>query len=293
MLAKYENGNYSVSIDDDGTKIRSCKENTFNPEFPESIDLKITDQCELNCPPCHESSCVDGEHGDIFSPFINTLHPGQEVAIGGGNPLAHPYLIPLLLNLSSLGIIANLTIHQYHFVHNISFVRNLVNAKLLHGLGISLSSPTPDFIEKVKEFPNAVIHTIDGVHTFHMLEPLLDKNLKILILGYKAKGRGKDLYVDLFESIQHNQKSIKDNMVKILNSFTTVSFDNLTIEQIGMRSYLLEDEWKKFYMGDDGKFTFYIDLVKQEFALSSTSLKRHPIGELTIKEMFDKIRSGI
>ena len=46
-----------------------------------------------------------------------------------------------------------------------------------------------------------------------------------------------------------------------------------------------EEKWNEFYMGDDGKFTMYIDLVKKEFARSSISEKRYSLLE-NIEDMF-------
>ena len=39
---KYRNGNYNVTILEDGTKIRHNKLDCFIPEKPESMDIKIT-----------------------------------------------------------------------------------------------------------------------------------------------------------------------------------------------------------------------------------------------------------
>lgn len=55
ILNQYINGNTLVTIYNDGTKIREYNKDP-QPEFPESIDLKITDYCDMGCPYCHESS---------------------------------------------------------------------------------------------------------------------------------------------------------------------------------------------------------------------------------------------
>ena len=39
-------------------------------------------------------------------------------------------------------------------------------------------------------------------------------------------------------------------------------------------------------MGNDGNYTFYIDMVKGEFAKNSISKERFPIGNKTMDEMF-------
>ena len=96
LLGAYKNGNYNVTIFDNGTKIRETKEDKFVSKFPECIDIKITNYCDRNCPYCHENSSTKGKHGILSRNFILTLKPYTELAIGGGNPLSHPNLIPFL-----------------------------------------------------------------------------------------------------------------------------------------------------------------------------------------------------
>lgn len=55
QIAKYQNGNTTVIIMNDGTKIREY-ENAPEILHPESIDVKITDYCDMGCAYCHESS---------------------------------------------------------------------------------------------------------------------------------------------------------------------------------------------------------------------------------------------
>lgn len=40
LIGQYKNGNYTVSIYDDGTKIRENDLDFFEPAFPESMDIK-------------------------------------------------------------------------------------------------------------------------------------------------------------------------------------------------------------------------------------------------------------
>lgn len=103
LLHSYPNGNYIVSIFDDGTKVRHNNLSYFAPDFPESIDLKISNQCDMGCRMCHENSTPDGKHGDLSLPFLSTLRAGTELAIGGGNPLVHPDLIPFLERMKDQG----------------------------------------------------------------------------------------------------------------------------------------------------------------------------------------------
>ena len=109
ILGEYDNGNYHVTIYEDGTKVRETfDENAteFIAEYPECMDVKITNRCGKNCSFCHENSTPDGEHGEILTAkFWNTLKPYTEIAIGGGNPLEHPDLVTFLIKLKKLKLL--------------------------------------------------------------------------------------------------------------------------------------------------------------------------------------------
>ena len=54
-----------------------------------------------------------------------------------------------------------------------------------------------------------------------------------------------------------------------------------------------EEEIPKYYMGDDGKFTMYVDLVKKEYAKNSISEERYSLSDLaTVEEIFAKIKES-
>lgn len=61
LLHLYQNGNYDVKIYSDGTKVRTTEDDEFIAQFPENIDCKITNKCDMGCAFCHENSVVDGE----------------------------------------------------------------------------------------------------------------------------------------------------------------------------------------------------------------------------------------
>lgn len=272
LLGKYKNGNYTVSIFSDGTKVRETNEDRFCPEWAENMDIKITNKCSMNCAFCHEGSAPAGKHGDILNEkFVDTLHPYQEVAIGGGNVLEHPDLILFLEKLRDRKVIANITVNQVHFEQNFKLIQRLVNEKLIYGLGVSLVNPTEDFILKISTIPNAVIHVINGILKPEDIESLRDKDLKILILGYKQLRRGFHYLTESYEEVRENQKWMYDTLSDILSMFKVVSFDNLAIEQLEVKRFVKDDEWEEFYMGDDGSFTYYIDMVERKFSQSSTA----------------------
>ena len=289
VIGNYKNGDYFVTILEDGTKIRHNDLPYFTPEAPESMDLKITNQCDMMCPFCHEKSTPTGVHGDILGmPFIDTLLPYTEIAIGGGNPLSHPDLIPFLWELKDKKIIANMTVNQVHFGRNFELIKELCENKLIHGIGVSLTAATPDFIEKVETLPNAVIHVIYGVTPMREIEELYGRGLKILVLGYKDFGRGEAFIRE--NDLREEFKKMYDGLDTMMKNFKVLSFDNLAIRQLEVGRLMSQEEWDTFYMGDDGQFTMYVDAVNKEFAVSSTSKERWPvIGD--IQSMFKKVRT--
>ena len=291
-FAKVHNGNYDIYFDlETGTKIRKNDLDCFIPEKPESMDYKITNKCDRGCAFCHEDSKPDGNHGDIMNDkFIETLNPLTELAIGGGNPLEHPDLIPFLKKCKKLKLIPNMTVNQIHFMKNQKKIKDLIDKKLIYGLGISLVFITDEFLNLVKDYPNAVIHMINGVHTVDDFRKLYDKNLKILILGYKEFRRGKNYYN---EEIEFNKERNYVFLPEIVEHFNVVSFDNLALDQLKVKDMMRKEDWEQFYLGNDGQFTMFIDSVNKTFSKSSTT----PIEQRQkmlddIKPMFDYVRNN-
>lgn len=287
ILHKYSNGNYDVELYNDGTKIRRTKADSFVSAFPENIDVKITNYCDAGCSFCHEDSTRRGQHGNLELEFFNTLKAGTELAIGGGNPLSHPQLIPFLTRMKNQGVICNLTINQIHFENSQPLIQELVKNDLVKGIGVSLMRYKDSLIELTSQYENIVFHVINGIVRLEELRKMYQKNLKILILGYKYLRRGADFYS---EKIELNKKEIYDNIHEIIRNFQVVSFDNLGIEQLNVKRLMLNHEWETFFMGDDGMFTMYVDCTKEEFALSSTRLQREPVKE-NIVDMFNVVKT--
>ena len=144
--------------------------------------------------------------------------------------------------------------------------------------------------DKIKKYPTAVIHTINGILTEEDFEALKDNDLKVLVLGYKDLRRGVDYHDNNRDEIEKNQEWLSKNLSDFLCGFDTVSFDNLGLEQLPVRNLMTEEEWDSFYMGDDGGYTFYIDCVANTFSKNSISLERFQLMD-NIDDMFQKILS--
>lgn len=293
MFKQYTNGNYQVLINPKtGTKIRINDLDFFSPSQPESIDLKITNRCNMNCLFCHEDSSPDGKHADIDQNFFCTFNKYQEVALGGGNVLEHPELDRLLNMLKDQEVFPSITINQRHFIDDFERIYKLYENNLIYGVGVSLNdSSDPRLVELLEKIPTSVIHSINGLLTKQDIENLKENNLKLLILGYKNLRRGEEYKKTHNKEISQNMEFLVNNLKYVFNCFSIVSFDNLALAQLPVKDCIDEDSWNTVYMGDDGVFTYYVDAVEKKFAESSTSMSRKDIKERTVNEMYSIIRS--
>jgi hypothetical protein len=279
----YRNGNYLVCITKGGSKYRIGK--NPNPLFPESIDIKITNKCDAACPYCHESSQPNGKHGNwgTIKRFLYPLPAGIELAIGGGNPLEFPHLEELVTGLRLHNRIANLTVNAQHLEQmKDSGIRP-------NALGISyVESLHEDIVLFCRMVPfQTVIHLIAGVHTIDDLEKCLFDFDRILILGYKGIGRGTDHFS---QATADNLSDMQRNIGLYIGKSKVLAFDNAAIKQLDIPRFFTKKTWEKFYMGDDGEYTMYIDFVEQEYGISSTSQERFPLDS-SIQECFSQLRS--
>lgn len=303
-IKTYVNGGVGVIVKYDGTKIRYID---GPPELPESIDLKITDYCDAGCLYCHESSTTRGKHGntDTILEIIDQMIPGTELAIGGGNPLSHPDIVEILSYCKEKGVIANITVNEFHLDDLLSDESWNIRCNIEGGIGISLSkNPNIDKLKQLNDgHRHVVFHLIHRVHK-ESLCLLLAKKFeipKVLILGYKEFGFGvkykKDNDINLNEYYLGRNSCGLAFTNKYLRRSIDFSFDNLALEQLNVKDWMIknewmsQEEWNKRYMGDDGKFTMYIDAVKKHFAVSSTSPRNKWVGDL--KEAFNCVRKGI
>lgn len=280
IIGMYKNGNYIVTMVSDGTKIRSTKDDEFIPMFAENCDVKITDKCDAGCPFCYEGCTVNGKHAKLMNDdgtpywqFLNSIKPYTELALNG-NDMTHPELVAFLKFLKSKKVFANLTVNQKHFNIYKDLLKSLMDEKLIWGLGISLNdSSDKSLFEFASENSNVVIHTIAGILNEKDFNNMKEyTNLKILILGYKTLKRGVSYIESNNSSVHSNMDWLRENLNTLVNTFNVISFDNLAIDQLNVKYTLFKDkknEWDSFYMGDDGNFTFYIDLVKGEFSKNS------------------------
>lgn len=293
LLGQYRNGTYFVSIYNDGTKVRIAPDDVFIPDFAENVDVQTSNRCNNNCSFCYAGCTPDGSFGKLLGwRFLESLHPYTEMALNLNFPVQDDF-IDFLKYIKTKKVIANITVNQNHFEQHEPYIKSLYEQDLIHGLGVSLVKPTVDFINKIKCYPDAVIHVINGIVTPWQLDRMSNNGLKLLILGYKDIGRGVDYKSDHSDKIETNQRYISNHIEELIKKFKVISFDNLALEQINVKRLLSDEQWEEFYMGDDGTVTFFINLVDGYFAANSLSSIHYPIGEKSMDEMFKIIRGTL
>lgn len=295
LIGAYTNGNYQVAIFEDGTKIRSndieptegqSPDECFIAEFPESIDVTITHRCNAGCEMCYAGCTMHGENADIMNAkWIDGLKPYTEMAIGGGNIFEHPDLIPFLEKLSARKVFANITVNQRHFMDRYNDIVYMINTGLVKGVGVSVFNPTDELLDAMAGIENAVAHCILGVVTLNEIVKMYDRDMRVLLLGYKTTGRGEAYSFKHYSDIGNNIAEIDRSISDLVKHFKVVSFDNLALKQLNIKDMLTTEEWNRFYMGDDGvdgkttSATMFIDMVDEVFAINSMEHVRYSIKE--------------
>lgn len=297
---KYFNGNYFVELSNRGTKVKRAlrKGEEFSPEFPDSIDLKITDKCDIGCKFCHESSTTTGKKFNLANTIqlLDKLPKcGIEVAIGGGDVLTCPSDLCLLVNwLIKNKFAPRLTLNYQSLVYwlntrkDSAIVKNVLSNMSYNGaVGISLTDIPKDLEKSLDSMYNfldrnrIVFHIIAGIFPpnkiLELKEIVNNKSYfatKILILGYKSFGRAQGTTVDLTDwkkSIKQIIYDLRTNYMGIRESEIILGFDNLALEQLDIESSLFKEDWAKLYNGDEFTSSMYVDAVEETFAPTSRS----------------------
>lgn len=285
IIAQYKNGDTLVTMYADGTKERDTTKGD-RADFPESMDVKITNWCDAACAWCHEKSTTNGKHADLQPTIdlLTQLPAGAEIAIGGGHPLAHPDFDNFVSELSRHGIICNVTVNEFHFKNERSRLEKLIADKHVYGVGYSYSTIPCDW-----DYEHLVQHVIIGTIPYSQLEEITKSCKKILLLGFKKHtGRGDIFYKKKNEVVDENIRTWYAGLFHAARK-AHLSFDNLAISQLNpQRLFANRESFESMFMGKDGAYSMYLDAVTKTFSVSSTGVDRIPYKK-DIKEMFKHV----
>jgi hypothetical protein len=192
-----------------GNKSRiSLDDRTYDKaKYPELVDIKITNWCDAGCQFCYQSSTENGHHGDteVILDVLDILSKMEvfEVAIGGGEPTAHPDFADILDACKKRDIVPNFTTLSRKWLDNEPVVAAV--KKHVGGIGVScLSAKGLALVDDIKaavsgrwdDGPKVMAqHVLGSVPlwvTAEFLNAAFEANHPVLLLGYKDVGFGKD-----------------------------------------------------------------------------------------------------
>ena len=321
IIDKVKNGNYYVlygSMFSAKEKLRLQVDSIPDmiPEYPELVDMKITNACEHKCKFCYMASTPKGKHAnktDIYA-ITRMFKIKTEFALGGGNVLLHPDFCDIVKYIEQCKHIVNITI-RYDDVNTINNNEDIKNAikRYVSGIGISVQSANDvdvasDFIcEMLGLAKHVSLHIIPEMlgekTSVDILNKITDinnkynkeyrKNMsmmnyntcKVLFLGLKQTGRAKN--------IEHKLLTANE-----LSSLVKASGYQFCVDTAFINTY---NEWFKteyedcerfFLTRNEGEYSMFIDAVKmQAFTSSYKDDGGIAINKgATIDELFGDIR---
>ena len=202
--------------------------------------------------------------------------------------MAHPDLYSFLKRMKKQRVICNITVHYNQFMKNIDTLQRWQVEGLIHGVGVSVHHPLEN-AAALHGFPHLVVHTIAGVANPETFRSLADKNLNLLILAYKDLGRGHDYY-EQNSNVERRIRWVSDHIADLSDHFRSICFDDLAVRQLELKNKINSAVWQQFYMGGDGQFTMYVDLVRGEYTESSTA-ERRTIFPDDIRDLFASLQN--
>jgi hypothetical protein len=209
-------GDALIFFDDcSGTKLRWARTPYLKSSTPELVDVKITDHCVFGCAFCYQGSTPQGQHAPlerVVAIFDQLADMGVfEVALGGGEPLAHPDFEAICQAGISRGLAVAFTTFDPNFASNPVLERlkafeyaqpSRRNRGSLSAIGVSVHGPSG--IERLKGakgtlsakkiYTSVVAQSVIGATPMATTERLVRtaaaNDLPLLLLGYKTTGRG-------------------------------------------------------------------------------------------------------
>lgn len=301
---KYDEDHFIFFNKKTGTKIRFSFEENKSYEksnTPELVDIKITDYCPYGCKFCYMSSTIKGKHAELntIKETLDLLSELNvfEVALGGGEPTLHPNICEIIDYGYEKNLAMNITTYNSKIFNNRRFLELFVDRKI-SSVGFSINK-IEDIDKMVKMFnivenyiskdtvnrffyirDHLIAHIVLGAHdyeTFYqMVEKCLENDIRILFLGPKNVGFGKNYkFYDLGKQMQYirlkydNSKYHGISNVKIkLFSIDTKFIQLSKIEEL--KEYFdIRKIDATLITPEEGKFSMYIDCIEKLMAPSS------------------------
>lgn len=271
------------------------------PEYPELIDLRITNRCNHNCPFCYMGSTNLEKHADYneLAYFVKNLKTKTEFSIGGGNILLYPNLENLFSLMNQNGHIVNTTINIKDcdtIIKNKKFKRMFDN--YVDGIGVSVLGieDVKKFFEFEDAFENVgtyrdesgrnckyiVMHIVPEYigfdKTLEIVRYLNDSKryVNILFLGYKETGRGTGCSHETFT---------EEQICKLFEWHYNLHIDTSFAKRYG--EFIKKTYSTRFCLTEnEGEYSMYVDgLTMNAYKSSYETDKPYYVGnDLNVKD---------
>lgn len=288
MLIK--NGNYLLNIVQ-FPRMRSaqryCDEKELKPKYPELLDVLFTQYCDYGCDFCYLGCTPNGAHADLdfAEKALESVPDWVEINCAGGNIIRHPQWKEIPKRFARFKSL-NTTVNPKVFDEV-----NYTEFEGFTAVGVSINDDAvfahyEHPIQALRNYCYVAIQIIPEMIGVEETEKILRRckqwKLPVLFLGYKFVGRGKGGKVRPFED-----KELKALIKNVEEQELTLSVDTSFVKNYKTRlGQLLTEDLGNI---QEGKFSFYVDLVHQYCAQSSWSMgKKFELSD--VKTMFNNIR---
>jgi hypothetical protein len=280
-----------------GTKLRVSfddKADTSKSSAPELVDLKITNWCDKGCHYCYQNSTTKGKHTDSWKIWgiLAALRKLQvfEVAIGGGEPTAHPYFwSSILRDCKNNSIKANFSTRNLSWLSDKNKVKifkdccgafaysidskgdieNLAKALIINNLenGYDHNWATVQYVMQGHETTDDLVEIASEASKW---------DIPLTLLGFKNIGRAKGSLI---------KKNIDLKWKKVFNTWCKISVDTCLAE-------MYAEDFKKAGIKDwsiqikEGAHSMYIDAVDGKMGKSSYCSNMEKLDVDKIEEAF-------
>lgn len=294
ICRKDKKGHWTLFSKHTGAKVRFSFDDQEVPSvstFPELIDIKITDWCAEGCEYCYQGSTTKGKHANssYISSVAHTCSEMKvfEVAIGGGEPTAHPSFTHILRTFKQCGVTASFSTRSLAWMKNTKKAREISELCGSWAFSVDKAMDVRNALSAATEagIKKPVIHIVFGANPWETTEDLIrlcsDLGLDIVLLGFKTTGRG-------------NGAKVYDcsKWISLLDDLRCrVSIDTCVAAQFAQE--LADSDIPEWLLErKEGCHSMYIDAVAQTMGPSSFC---HPskMSEYRPYQDADKITAGL
>jgi hypothetical protein len=225
---------------------------------------------------CYQDSTPTGLHGD--RDFINSILRALgtmrvfEVAIGGGEPTAHPEFVEILRTCRHHGMVPNFTSKAKAWLHD----HKRRAAILEHTGAFAFSIDNAEDLDEIASardtygIPGSqvncqlVMGTVNEYEFEEILEHAASRSMRLTLLGYKTNGRGSQVKPQDYSGWAGIFKKVRDRSRFGLKLGIDTA---LAQESVQALEALEVPSW--CYEVKEGSFSMYIDAVTRKTAASS------------------------